>query len=152
MYFFKSLILSTSGNVFLFSLVSYIYLSLGRSLRLLRKSVCKYNQISFIKKAEQSKCVASLVDPDFPYIIRALEFLEILLWYQWQSFDELQNPRYLLCLFRTERIEKLFNGTISAQSSIEDDFAHLLQVNIYDNSLQSKMVSRLERLTIEITR
>jgi hypothetical protein len=99
-------------------------LSKRRLLYLFRESVRQDDQDRAVEESEQPIAVAPELDPDFPDVFRANQFLEILCGHHVDSFDQTQYPCDFLRVLVTQVIEELFDWATASGSSVECDGPH----------------------------
>src|ERR1035437_7548117 len=93
-------------------------------LRLLLKGICQYEQLPPGKEAEQSECVAANINPDFPYVVRVDQLLQVVGWYTFQVPNHAQHPGNLLNGLVRQVVKMLLNRTPPGQHRVERNRSH----------------------------
>lgn len=93
-------------------------------MRFFGETMIQYHKILPIQKTKYPKYVIAQLYPNFPKIIGALKFLEILSRYNVELFYDIKHKCDFFKLFIGQRVEIFFNRAFARFESIKLDFSH----------------------------
>jgi hypothetical protein len=78
-----------------------------------------------MKESKESKGITANLYTDFPDIFRVNQFLKILIWNNFVSFDQTKYPGYFLGIPIRKRVEKFYNRAFARSGPVEFNYSHI---------------------------